>query len=165
MKTKKIVSLVLAALMLVSVATMFVACDNNSGNDNAKITVSVELYTTESDGTETVFMASTALEMTKEEGKDITVNDALVALITERGGTFTALTDGSVDTITFNDEKLATSSKVVSSDEAGSTYANTHFVWTVNGVTPDKGTSTTYVVNDGDKIVYKLVTTEQYVAK
>ena len=58
---------------------------------------------------------------------------------------------------------MAQKSTTVSSSAESTTFKNTHFEWTVNGTTPEKVTSLTCKVVDGDKVVYRLLTEEQTV--
>lgn len=161
MKAKKIISLVLASLFLLAISAVCISCDNgdDQGNNGDKITVSVEVYYTDSDGAESIFLKAAELQV--DAGS--TVNDTLIALVTAREGTYKALADGSVDSITFDGETLAQKSETVSSTEDSKTFKNTHFDWTLNGAKPDDATSLTLTVSNGDKIVYKLVTEEQVV--
>lgn len=160
MKTTKVISLIMAAIMLVGLSAMCVSCDGGNGGTNQnKILVSVEVYYTDSDGTEVIFLKGTDLEV----NADITVNDALIALINAREATYVALPDGSVDSITFDTETIKQHSSTISSDAGSATFKNTRFEWTVNGSTPENASAVSYKVKDGDKIVYKLVTLEQTV--
>ncbi|MCI5574084.1 MAG: hypothetical protein SO533_06625 [Eubacteriales bacterium] len=163
MKTKKLISLILAAVMLVGFSAMCISCDGNDTPDDKKdkIIVSVEVYYTDSDGAEAIFLRNNELEV----DAGISVNDALIALINAREATYVALSDGSVDSITFGGDTIKQHSAAVSSNADSATFKNTHFVWTVNGATPENATSVTCKVNDGDKIVYKLVTEEQTVTQ
>lgn len=161
MKAKKIISLLLASLMLLALSAVCISCDNGDqpGNDGDKITVSVEVYYTDSDGAEALFLKAAELEVNAGS----TVNDTLIALIAAREATYKALADGSVDSITFEGETLAQKSENVSSNEETKTFKNTHFEWTLNGAKPEDATSLTLTVANGDKVVYKLVTKEQVV--
>ncbi len=162
MKAKKIISLVMAALMLVGCSAMFISCKgsgNNGGETGNKIVISVEVYYVDNDGADAIFLKASELKVDAESS----VNDALIALINERKGTYKALADGSVDSITFEGETLAQKSTTVSSSAESTTFKNTHFEWTVNGTTPEKETSLTCKVVDGDKVVYRLLTEEQTV--
>ena len=95
MKTKKLISLILAAVMLVGFSAMCISCDGNDTPDDKKdkIIVSVEVYYTDSDGAEAIFLRNNELEV----DAGISVNDALIALINAREATYVALSDGSVD--------------------------------------------------------------------
>ena len=161
MKAKRFISLFTAVLMVVGLAAMFISCNNSdSGDGESKMIVSVEVYSVDKDGNEVIFLRANELKV----NADCSVNDALIALIQERQGTYKALADGSVDSITFDGETLAQKNEgTVSSDENSKTFRFTHFVWTVNGTAPDKATSLTYKIKDGDKVVYKLVTEDQTV--
>lgn len=161
MKAKRFISLFTAVLMVVGLAAMFISCNNSdSGDGGSKMIVSVEVYSVDKDGNEVIFLRANELKV----NADCSVNDALIALIQERQGTYKALADGSVDSITFDGETLAQKNEgTVSSDETSKTFRFTHFVWTVNGTAPDKATSLTYKIKDGDKVVYKLVTEDQTV--
>lgn len=161
MKAKKIISIVLASIMLFVLSAICISCDSgeDQGNNGDNITVSVEVYYTDSDGSESIFLKAAELQV--KTGS--TVNDTLIALINAREATYKALADGSVDSITFEGETLAQKSENVSSTETSKTFKNTHFDWTLNGTKPEDATSLTLTVSNGDKIVYKLVTEEQIV--
>ena len=130
--------------MVVGLAAMFISCNNSdSGDGGSKMIVSVEVYSVDKDGNEVIFLRANELKV----NADCSVNDALIALIQERQGTYKALADGSVDSITFDGETLAQKNEgTVSSDENSKTFRFTHFVWTVNGTAPDKATSLTYKI-------------------
>ncbi len=160
MKAKRIISLVMAMLVLAGLSAMFISCDNGDTSDKKdQIVVSVEVYYTDSDGSDTIFLKASELKV----NAGCSVNDALIALINERKGTYKAIQDGSVTSITFEGETKAEKSTTVSSSAESATFKNTYFDWTVNGAKPEKGTSITTTVNPGDKIVYRLVTEEKTV--
>ena len=134
----------MVALMLVGCSAMFISCKgsgNNGGETGNKIVISVEVYYVDNDGADAIFLKASELKVDAESS----VNDALIALINERKGTYKALADGSVDSITFEGETLAQKSTTVSSSAESTTFKNTHFEWTVNGTTPEKVTSLTAI--------------------
>lgn len=160
MKAKRIISLVMAMFVLAGLSAMFISCDKDTGSDNKDlIVVSVEVYYTDKDGSEVIFLKASELKV----NTDCSVNDALIALINERKGTYKTIQDGSVESITFEGETIAEKSSTVSSSAESATFKNTHFEWTVNGTKPEKGTSITHKLAPGDKVVYKLVTEEKTV--